>query len=600
MVDIAEFYSSEIEHLLVRDEPLLLIPDLILVKEGVACGDKMILSGQIDDGRLKFDFSAESACILCRAACCLCKKLYLDRSIDTIYRELVALENELVKTPGQVLTFLELDAARFSHREECVNAPFRLLLEWITTFEQTTYEYGLKPDTYGNLECDACVSACRINWESKTPQPIDHHRNSGRDGEHLKNWLTLGKIELLPEDISLLQKMCADMTEEDHQLLSDYTINTFVLHHLLHYAPELIDKRWKASAYLIQKNEINRGYFEQIVRYIHHANLNVCFVKGYISQKYYKFPSLRIHSDYDIIATSSTDAFQLTNYLMHEGFAIRPNLFSLKKMYHGEKAVLSGHFHLQRVIDDTYLLELDISFPGFPVNRVELFYPRLQGHSVRLEEQVVVTLLHLFKHSDIYMKDLNDLYYMLGQSELELEQLQKLLREYDLEQFFTLAASFIAKNYPSADARLAYVLKWFHIDGTLLERYPGWPYDKESHRKIKREDLDKRTAHKPDNERSYLYPVVMFRELFAFDRLKGARERGFSVTQLLDTVCRVERSGYVFFLTSIGILIDSYINTEHISRLGFLKEIDDFLQVVGNPARFPIPYATKHFYVRIL
>lgn len=590
-------YSLRVTNLLVAHQPLLIIPDLIMVKEGVACGDRMILSGQVDQGCLRFDFSSESACILCRAACCLCKELYYGSELEAVRRGVAELCNF---TSEELLALLEVDIDHFRHRVECIRAPFLLLSEWIETLIKTDYEYSLKPDTHGNLECDACVSACRINWDNHARHSFHHERNSGQDSEYLKNWLTLGKIELLPTDIPLLRKMCAHMTEADHQFLSDYTINTFVLYHLLRYAPDLVDKGWKASAYLIQKNEVNRGYFERIIKYISDFSLDIYSVKGYVSQRYYDFPSLRIHSDYDLIAANSSDAFRLTNHLMQNGFSIRPNLFSLKKMRHADKEILSGHFHVQKIIEDVYMLELDISFPGFPINRVEIFYPETSGQSIRVEEQIIVTLLHLFKHSDAYMKDLNDLYYMLRLPTLDLDFLGRILSEHRLWPFFNLAVSFIAGNYPNGEKLLRAVIERFQVDVSILERYPGWPYDRNEHIHIKQEDLDVRTAELCEKERSYLYPIVMFWDLFSFDCLKEAEAHGFSITVLIDTVCRVERNGYSFYLTPIGILIDSYINTAHISRLGYIEEIETFLKIAGCPKRFPIPYASEHFYVRVL
>lgn len=597
-----EFYSEKVTALLKKESAVLLIPDLILIKEGVACGDRLILSGQVDESMLRFDFSAESACILSHAACCLCKELYQARPLIQVRIELTAQLTEFSANPRAAYALFEINPQRFSHRLDCLIAPFQLLLDWIEAFEKTSFVYGVKPDTRGNLECDACVSACRINWDFREPQPINYHRNNGQGGEYLKNWLTLGKIELLPEDVPLLKRMCSHMTRADHQFLSDCTINTFVLHHLLRYAPELVDAQWKAAAYLIQKNEINRGYFEAITRYIQDERLNIYFVKGYVSQKYYDFPSLRIHSDYDIIAADSTDAFRLTNHLMHNGFTIRPNLFSLKTMSHQGKSVVSGHFHVQKIIDDAYLLELDISFPGFPINRVELFYPNIpvgKELSIRTEEQIVITLLHLFKHSDIYMKDINDLYYMLRQPSLKLERLRVLLCTHQLTLFFNLALSFIVRDYPSSRGHLEEVLHFFQLDEGILDRYPGWPYDLDAHRKVKQEDLGRRMVESADSERKYLYPVVIFQKIFSFTDLESALLKGFTATPLLNTVYEIARNGYMFYLTPIGILIDSYIDTSQISRLGFIEEIKDFLRAVGHQEFFPIPFATEHFYVRI-
>ena len=78
------------------------------------------------------------------------------------------------------------------------------------------------------------------------------------------------------------------MKKEDYQFLSDHTMNSFVLQHIIENCPELLNEDWKASAYLIQKNEITSKQFEIIKNHIIQNKLNIYFVKGYVSQKNYK------------------------------------------------------------------------------------------------------------------------------------------------------------------------------------------------------------------------------------------------------------------------------------------------------------------------
>ena len=168
---------------------------------------------------------------------------------------------------------------------------------------------------------------------------------------------------------------------------------------------------------------------------------------------------------------------------------------------------------MQKIIDDTYMLELDISFPGFPINRTELFYPEVSNNEIALEDQIIITLLHLFKHSDIYMKDINDLYYMLKDSRLRMSRLNDLLQEYHLMYFFSIALCFIMVNYPDEDNMFGRVADYMNIENKKIQKVldEGWPYDVNVHRQLKQEDLMKRIKNKPESERLYLYPVVIFK-----------------------------------------------------------------------------------------
>lgn len=157
--------------------------------------------------------------------------------------------------------------------------------------------------------------------------------------------------------------------------------------------------------------------------------------------------------------------------LLKNGFTIRPNLFSIKNMNYKGEDVVTGHFHLQKIIDDMYMFELDITFPGFPINRVDIFYPKLNNNEISIEDQIIVTLLHLFKHSNIYMKDINDLYYMLNR-EINLKYLKEKIDEYKLNEFLSVAVMYISKEYPINAERIKKIIDLFKIDEKILDKYP--------------------------------------------------------------------------------------------------------------------------------
>ena len=50
-------YSDKVEKLIKYENNRILIPDLIIEKEGIACGDKIVLSGEIDNNIILFKFN---------------------------------------------------------------------------------------------------------------------------------------------------------------------------------------------------------------------------------------------------------------------------------------------------------------------------------------------------------------------------------------------------------------------------------------------------------------------------------------------------------------------------------------------------------------
>ena len=481
-------YSNKIEKLLKYEDDKILIPDLVLEKEGIACGDRLVLSGEIDNNIILFKFKCSMACDLSKAVCNYIMKEYNDKNYDIVMEELSRLKNNIDKDNNFLFKMFDLDAERYFHRYECMYAPIKLMMTFLKEIKNTEYKFTQKPDTHYNMECDACTGACRINWNNEKIEKVDHHKNKKYSTEYFEKWLPLGKIVLNDKDKENLKLVCKDMTKEDYQFLSDYTMNSFVLQHIMENCPKLLNENWKAPAYLIQKNEITNKQFEKVRDYITSNKLNIYFVKGYVSQKYYENPYLRIHSDYDLIANSSKDAFELTSYLLKNGFTIRPNLFSIKNMNYKGKDIVTGHFHVQKIIDDMYMFELDITFPGFPINRVDIFYPRLNGNEISIEDQIIITLLHLFKHSNIYMKDINDLYYMLNR-EIKLEYLKEKIDEYNLNEFLSVAVMYIMKEYPISVEKFERIIEVFKIDKQILNKYPKWPYDNEMHLKIKKKHI---------------------------------------------------------------------------------------------------------------
>lgn len=593
-------YSDKIEKLIKYKNDRILIPDLILEKEGIACGDKLVLSGEIDDNIILFKFNYSMACELTVAVCNYIMLEYNDKNYDTVIEEVQNLKNNIEKDSKVLFEIFDLNYEQYFHRFECMYAPIKLMMTFLKEIKNTEYKFTQKPDTHYNMECDACTGACRINWNNEKVEKIDHHKNKKYSTEYFEKWLPLGKIILKDEDKENLKKVCKDMNKEDYQFLSDYTMNSFVLQHIIDNCPELLNENWKSSAYLIQKNEITSKQFEIIREYIINNGLNIYFVKGYVSQKFYENPYLRIHSDYDIIANSSKDAFELTTYLLKNGFTIRPNLFSIKNMNHKGEDVVTGHFHLQKIIDDMYMFELDITFPGFPINRVDIFYPKLNNNEISIEDQIIVTLLHLFKHSNIYMKDINDLYYMLNR-EIDLKYLKEKIDEYKLNEFLSVAVIYICKEYPINTERFKRIIDLFEIDEKILDKYPKWPYDNEMHLKIKKKDFEERTQSKKEADRNYLFPAVIFVNKFEFIDIEELKQNNeFEFKKILDNIYEIVFEDYTFYLTSIGIFIDNYIDTEKLSRRKCLEILEKFLNTINKKDFYAVSYATDHFYVRTI
>ena len=77
-------------------------------------------------------------------------------------------------------------------------------------------------------------------------------------------------------------------------------------------------------------------------------------------------------------------------------------------------------------------------------------------------------------------------------------------------------------------------------------------------------------------------------------------KHGFLKQKVFETMYEISLGNYKFYLTSIGILINNYIDTQEINRIEFIEIIKKFLYIIEHEDYFPIPFATEHFYVRVI
>lgn len=77
---------------------------------------------------------------------------------------------------------------------------------------------------------------------------------------------------------------------------------------------------------------------------------------------------------------------------------------------------------------------------GFPLGRTDVIQAAEQ---LSPEDLACITVAHLFKHDHAFIKDINDLYYMLRGNWLNKGILNQKIREYGLEFLFGKAVSFI-------------------------------------------------------------------------------------------------------------------------------------------------------------
>ncbi len=571
----------------IRPNKRIILPDEILMKDGIASGDTVNLIGEVNESTLEFIINVNGCSHAIEVAKALdakynnCNIQYVIKDSENYYKSLVSLERNCAK-----------DGAP----NKCMLQVVRTFLEFVENLNNVQIETHKTPETKKTLACDACVSISRINWgNNKTITVKAFDRRESKLCEMRKGqWMRCGKLYLSPSEVDLLTNLVQAMTNEDFDYLWRNKLDQIIFNHIKHYKLYSRDIRWKKTIFERHRKNVISYEADYIKHFIEANNIFASYVKGAINEKLYTDGYERVFMDYDILAGSADDAFKIANFLFSRGFHIQFDVFSLKEVEVNGENKITGHFHLKKFIDYKYQLIVDICFPAYPLGRIGLFYPKFVCGNLSQEEQFIITLCHVFKHEVVFMKDINDLYLMVKKEKLNYNILNKLLIENNLSFFFAIVMSFILNNYDIADKMKTDVQKLIALSeyADEIENFKLWPFDQECVYKVKKSDYKKRLSNCIDKKRMYLFPLVIFSVLYEIEinSLKKITEDGFVLFTLCDGICVLQLDKLKLFLTSMGLFVDSSSDINSMGREYIKNCIAKILDTCGITEVLEIPY----------
>lgn len=514
---------------------LLWAPDIIKESNGIACGDTLTINAYRDNDKLYFNFSGDACKIALKVADYLMDSLS-GKGEREIFENVERLRLGHYKEDEYWLNELSI------RRKSCVDSPLGLLYESIN--EKYLDEIDIREQSI--LACDACVNTKPMNW-----RPVKNERKTSGLHEIAKQLKTidnpleyeiqrLGLCVLTEEEKEQFLKRLQKISDKDFKLIKKLRLAVLLFNNAKQYNLPL-DKRIEELAIkqIVSLNIANEE-IKIVNEYIEEFNLRIDAVKGGKTNKYYPEAFYRTHMDFDYLAAEFKDAFKLISYLINERhfkLVIGGSVpFSLKALLSMDKEeVLTGHIHLEKILQNKYQVVIDVNMGGFPLGRTGIIQCNKVG-KIEFEDLICVTVSHLFKHEHAFMKDINDLYYLLSSSELNIDLLVEKLKRYELVNLFMVAYCFLKKNL-QLDTNI-------NIDGTIefsRKRLASWPMSRKSHFYIKVRDMlelnrkqyGEQTGLKETinqicgksgeivtrkycelthtmNERVYLYPVVIF------------------------------------------------------------------------------------------
>lgn len=523
--------------------------DYIVESSGIACGDQLSIYIYNNNGKIFFTF-------LC-FSCSISKKFakYLEISLSGKSKEEILINIERLKNKKYLdceKWILDIPRHRYACIESVINTLASIFKEdKICSIEEA--EIKNEP-----LACDACVSVKKINWQSddnntkKKSSFIEIIHNFIKNIED-KDEILLQKyaVDVLNDnEIDEFKKlMNNNISEKTYKKIKKLRLAAPYYNNAFKYGVELNKKLDILVSKQIASMMISNEEIKIIEKYIKNNNLKIDSVKGGKTNIFYPKNMYRTHMDYDFLSSNIKDAFILINYLINiRGFRLVVGgsvPFSFKTVFDNQKnETLTGHIHLEKVLQDRYQVIIDINMGGFPLGRTSLIKCNDNG-KLDLEDLICITLAHLFKHEHAFIKDINDLYYLLESSEVNKELLLKKINDYNLKDLFFLTYNFLRKNmklknkYKSSGNKLM-----LHISKN------NWPYSKKRHFLIKllymfnlcikqyglingiietkkqlcgfTNTINTKKYKKICsffNQRTYLYPIIFFNKYFNFDKI---------------------------------------------------------------------------------
>ena len=570
----------------------LIMPNHIVVKDGLACGDKVTLLYDFVDESMQFQIISDG--------CNYCKKMceYLQEKYNNIESKIIVTECEriLEKVLQNKDVFEEQIKLKYKYsRIPCCEGPIMILKECAEEFTDKVGEHGHGVNLYvDKMDCDACAIRENVSWLYQKPSHI-HGQYDILDGKR-EILMRLGRLVIEDMDKHVIEEIYESLNSDDFEFMEEYKLFPMVYQNLRKLGIlRNDDTRWRLLVYQRQRTVMAHNEIYNISEFIKRKNYQAFWVKGAYTQQFYDEPLMRNLTDFDLLVTKEEDAFDIISYLLKKDFKIFPDSFSLKKTRQENKDVYTGHLHFQKIINLQYRLIVDVNFTGFPMIKVASYIPKVVNGHVCLESMIVVTLCHLFKHKEVFMKDINDLYLMLMHPELVADDLLKELYNNDLQDLFLVVAEFISKEYKIKEEAVAYKEIYAAIKEKKSYEYGNWPYDKMAVHNVKKVEFAKFAKDLVDTERIYLYPVLMFAEQLEATYMVSELTvkmlfENIETKWLTDKIAEVQINNFYFVFTPVGCFLEmkEYYNESMKAEIrSILTEILNIL-----PVRcIDIPYA---------
>lgn len=570
----------------------LIMPSHIVMKDGLACGDSVTLLYDFEDGLMNFNMIS-NGCKCCELMCRHLQKVANGKPCSAITKICNDIGLKLEKGEG----IEGIDDVVKMDRLGCYMSPISILRECSMERTSAGEENNEKINLYvDKLDCDACATRENVSWLYQKPRHI--HGQYEISENKRKILMRLGRLNI--HDISRNEaiQLYESLGEAEFEFMEEYKLMPMVYQNLKKLeAIDLHDNRWRLLIYQYQRTRMAKSEIDKVNKFISDKKLKAYWVKGAFTKNLYAEPQMRNLTDFDLLVLNEIDAFTIIGWLLENDFNIFPDSFSLKKTVKGDEESYTGHLHVQKIINLQFRLIIDVNFTGFPMIRVASYVPIASEQGLALESLIVVALCHLFKHKEVFLKDINDLFIMLSQNKYSLDVLKKEIEKNGLGELFSVVLKFIKQDYVISDnSSMIYAV--FEEYKELMDRVNlrEWPYSEDDVRRIKTVYFEKYIEDQVDTQRVYLYPTLIFKKVINVDKFVNKikqcefYEKIIRMSRLTDLIYRIQ-IGYIFLIvTPVGIFLEMRENYEESMKTEIRKYLKRIVEVSGSEI-MDIPYA---------
>ena len=230
-------YSEKIQYYSEIKQKEIIIPDDILVREGIACGDSINILAGITNEILEFQMFGDS-CIQCKA---IIGYLYTKYNMKNIYKVIEEVKKEYKEFKSDNLKIVNLFNINLELlRIDCIIKPMEIFIYFLENLQNLTFTEYYQKDTKNDLDCDACVSTSKINWRKTNIEKHVEEEKKNFPTEYRKKWMQLAKLYLNEEEINLLKKYSSSITDDDIKFFRKMKIDQMLYANMKKYKCDIL------------------------------------------------------------------------------------------------------------------------------------------------------------------------------------------------------------------------------------------------------------------------------------------------------------------------------------------------------------------------